>query len=140
MPTYYRSDMVEIHVEITGIALDKESWDMMEGGDPVAEEVNIFPGGQAPQVALGGLPKWSAITVERAWSEGLAAVYKQIANTVGSAPMSVSYIQRGANKLPTGVVDTYTGVLTSAERPKYSSKESTEAFLKLTMGVNGSVQ
>ena len=139
MPTYYRSDQAEIHVEITGIALDHESWDMMEGGDPVAEETVVFPGGQVPQVALGGLPKWSMVTVERAWSEALAGVYKQIANSAGSAPMTVSYIQRSGGK-PTGVVDTYTGVLTSAERPKYKASESTDAFLKLTMGCNGSVQ
>jgi hypothetical protein len=139
MPTYYRSNQAEVHVELTGIGLDKESWDMMEGGDPVAEETVVFPGGEAPQVALGGLAKWSPITVERAWSEALAGLYKQIANSVGSTPMTVSYIQRFNGK-PTGVVDTYTGVLTSAERPKYKATESVDAFLKLTMGVNGSVQ
>jgi hypothetical protein len=138
MPTYYRSDQAEIHVILTGIGLDKESWDMMEGGDPVAEEVVVFPGGQAPQVALGGLPKWSPITVERSWCEALALIYKQIANNAGAAPMEVSYIQRFGGK-PTGTIDTYSGVLMSAERPKYSAKESTDAFLKLTMSVNGSV-
>ena len=139
MPNYYRSDTVDIHVQITGIALDLESWDMMEGGDPVSESTLHYPGGMAPQVALGGLPKWSQIVVERAWGETLATVYKQIANSVGGAPMTVSYIQLGLNRIPTGVVDTYTGVLAGAERPKYKSSESVDAFLKLMMDVNGQV-
>jgi hypothetical protein len=139
MPVYYRTDMAEIHVELTGIPLDKESWDMMEGGDPVAPETPHFPGGMQPQVELGGLPKWTPIVVERGWAESLALVYKTIANTAGSTPATVSYIQLGANKQPTGVIDTYTGVLLAAERPKYKATESTEAFLKLTIGVNGQV-
>jgi hypothetical protein len=53
--------------------------------------------------------------------------------------VEVSYIQLNANKIPTGVVDTYTGVLTSAERPKYKADESTKAFLKITLDVNGQV-
>src|ERR1035438_6573812 len=118
MPVYYRTDEAEIHVESTVIAFDKESWGMMEGGDPTAEEVTIFPGGQQPQIALGGLPKWSLLTVEREWSEALINIYKTLVGTVGSAPITVSYIQRHAGK-PTGEVLTYTGVLTSAERPKY---------------------
>lgn len=139
MPTYYRSDEAEIHVEFTGVATDKLSWDMMEGGDPVAEETVVFPGGQEPQVALGGLAKWSPLTIERTWSEGLAGIYKALANGVGSIPVTASYIQHGVNKVPTGTVYTYTGVLTSAERPKYKSTESTDAYLKITVGVNGQV-
>lgn len=138
MPTYYRSNQAEIHVASPVIAFDLESWDMMEGGDPVAEETVVFPGGEAPQVALGGLPKWTPLTIERAWSETLAALYKAIANSAGTAPVTVSYIQRGAGK-PTGTVYTYEGVLTSAERPKYKATESVEAFLKITVGVNGQV-
>lgn len=136
---YLRSDQAEIHVEVTGVALDKESWDMMEGGDPVAEETVVFPGGMNPQVALGGLPKWSPVTVERTWSESLGADYKTLANAAGSAPCTVSYIMLNANKIPTGQVYTYTGVLASCERPKYKSSESTDAYLKLTIGVNGQV-
>ncbi len=139
MPTYFRSDTAEVHVESPVVGFDKESWSMMEGGDPVAEEAVIFPGGMEPQVALGGLPKWSPITVEREWSESLSLLYKQLANGAGSIPITVSYIQLGVNKIPTGVVDTYTGVLTSAERPKYKSTESTDAYLKLTVGINGQV-
>lgn len=139
MPLYYRSDQAEIHVVLTGVPLDTESWDAMEGGDPVADEVNHFPGGQKGQVALGGLPKWTPLTIERGWSEALAAVYKQLANGAGSIPGTFSYIQRGPGNQPTGVVDTYTGVLQSVERPKYKANESTEAFLKITCSVDGLV-
>lgn len=142
MPVYYRSNQAEIHVANVsgGIALpwDTESWDMMEGGDPVAEQVEIYPGGESPQVALGGLSKWSPVVVERAWAESLANLYKAAANNVGQAPITVAYIQRFGNK-PTGLVFTYTGVLVGAERPKYQSKESVEAYLKITVSINGLV-
>ncbi len=139
MPTYYRSDQAAIHVEISGVVLDQESWSMMEGGDPVSEEAVIFPGGMQPQIALGGLPKWSPVTVEREWSEALGGDYKALANSVGSALVTVSYIQLGVNKQETGQKYTYRGVLTSAERPKYKSTESTDAYLKITVGINGQV-
>jgi hypothetical protein len=139
MPTYIRSDQAEIHVSPSVIALDKESWDMMEGGDPVATETPIFPGGMEPQVELGGLPKWTPLTIERAWSETLAGVYKALANAAGSEPITASYIILGVNKIPTGQVYTYTGVLLSCERPKYKASESVEAMLKITVGINGQV-
>ena len=139
MPAYYRSDLAEIRVEVTGVPLDKEGWDMFEGADPVAEGVTVFPAG-GPQVALGGLPKWTPGTVERLWSEALAGAYKTLVGVCGFAPITVSYIQLAANKVPTGVIDTYSGVLKSVERPKYKSDESTDAFLKLTFDVDGSVQ
>lgn len=142
MPVYYKSNSAEIHVQsqATGIQLpfDLESWDMMEGGDPVAEAVEIFPGGEAPQVALGGLAKWSPLVIERAWSESLAGIYAKLANNVGNAPITASYIQRFQNK-PTGKSFTYTGVLVGAERPKYKATESVEAWLKLTVSINGFV-
>jgi hypothetical protein len=69
----------------------------------------------------------------------MALLYKTLANNSGSAPITVSYVQRGPNKAPTGVVDTYTGVLLSAERPKYKAGESTDAFVKITVGINGQV-
>ncbi len=136
---YFRSDQAAIHVEVTGVALDKEAWDMMEGGDPVAESTIHFPGGMEPQVPLGGLPKWSQLTVERAWSESLGAIYKTLVAGVGNAPGHVSYVQFNNAKQPQGQVYTYNCVLMSAERPKYKSDESTKAFLKCTFDVEGRV-
>src|SRR5215472_12901841 len=139
---YFRSDQAAIHVNVAGVALDKEPWDMLEGGDPVAEEVNIFPGGMAPQVALGGLPKWGPLTVERAWSEALGNVFKELIGGVGNAPAEVSYVQFNTSKQPVpgaGHTYTYTGVLLSVQRPKYKATESVEAFLKITVAVNGAV-
>ncbi len=138
MPVYYRSNQFEVTVTSTALALPTESWDMMEGADPVAASTPHFPGGEFPQVELGGLPKWTEGTVERAWSESLANVYKALANACGSLPIAVAVIQRGGGK-PTGVVFSYTGVLLSAERPKFKANESVEAFLKITVGVDGSV-
>ncbi len=139
MPQFYRSDQWAIHVEVSGVSLDKESWDMLEGGDPVAEETTVFPGGMQPQVALGGIPKWTPLTVERAWSEALGAVYKSLAGASGNGVATVSAVQLNNAKQPTGQVYTYTGVLTSCERPKYKATESVEALLKITVGINGAV-
>ena len=139
MAVYYKSNQALIHVSVTGVSLDKESWDMLEGSDPVADSNPAFPGGMADQVELGGLPKWSTGTVERLWSETLAAAYKELTGAAGSAPIEVSYVQLGANKAGTGTVFTYTGVLLGVERPKYKANESTEAYLKLTFGPNGKV-
>lgn len=138
---YLRSDQAEIHVESPAVAFDKDSWDMLEGADPVAEATEIFPGGMANQVALGGLAKWSPGTIERAWSESLALLYKQLANGVGSIPITFSYILLGANKipLPGAAPFTYNGVLASCERPKYEAKASAEAMLKITVSINGQV-
>lgn len=136
---YLTSNQAEIHVESPVVPFDKESWDMLEGADPVGEMVEIFPGGMENQVAVGGLAKWSPGTMERAWSESLALIYKQLANGVGSIPITFSYILLGVNKIPTGQVFTYTGVLASCERPKYKASESTEAMLKITVSINGSV-
>ncbi len=137
---YYRSDQARIDVTVTGAAnLDKLPWDMMEGGDPVAEEVQVFPGGMQPHVSVGGLAKWSPVVVERAWSEVLAIAYAELANGVGQAPATVAYTLLGSGKLPVGPSWTYVGVLIGAERPKYKATESVEAFLKLTVAINGAV-
>ncbi len=138
---YLRSDQALIHVSSPTAKFDKENWDMLEGGDPVAEETVVFPGGMQPQVALGGLPKWSPLTVERTWSETLASVYKELANGTGNILITVTYAPLGVNKqeLPSGEKFTYEGVLTSCERPKYKASESTDAYLKITVGINGQV-
>lgn len=141
MAQYFRTDQTLIHVGITGVTLSNEIvWEMMEGGDPVAEETVVFPGGMGDQVALGGLPKWSPLVIEGLWSETFMARYRELTEAVGSATTEAHFIQLGANKVPIpGGTISYTGVLTGAERPKYKSSESTDAYLKLTMGVNGKV-
>lgn len=139
MPTIYRSDQKSIGFTVSGITLDGVSWDSMEGGDPVAESVDVYPGGMAPQVALGGLPKWSEITIERLWSDVLVAQFKALTGVAGFAPITASDIILGANKVPTGVTITYTGVLTSVMRPGYKASESKDAYLQVKCSVNGQV-
>ena len=83
MAQYIRTDQAQINVEVPGVAFDKESWDVLEGGDNVAEEASVFPGGMKPLVQLGGFPKRSAITVMRPWADTLVPLYKALDAAVG---------------------------------------------------------
>lgn len=139
MAKFYRSDQAVINLTVSGITLDTASWDSMEGGEPVAESVDVYPGGMAPQVALGGLPKWSELTIERLWSDVLIAQFKALSSVAGFAPITASYVVLEANKTPSGTTITYTGVLKSVMRPGYKASESKEAFLQVKCDVNGQV-
>jgi hypothetical protein len=139
MARIYRSDQVSIHVTIRGVTLDTESWDMLEGGDNKAEEVTVFPGAMAEQVALGGIPKRSPITVERLWADSLIGAYKQIEGLVGKAEVEASYTVLGPAGESTGNTFNYTGVLTGCTRPNYKAGTSEEAKLSLEFSLNGSV-
>ena len=139
MARFYRSDQASINVTVGGIALDTASWDSMEGGEPVAESVDVYPGGMAPQVALGGLPKWSQLTITRLWSDVLIGQFKALSSVAGFAPVTASYVVLEPNKTPSGTTITYTGVLTSVMRPGYKASESKDAYLQITCSVNGQV-
>ncbi len=139
MPTYFRSDQAQINVFIQNVALDNESWGLMEGGDNVAEEATAFPGGMKPQVALGGFPKRSSLTISRPWSDALIGLYKAMDARVGLSKVTASYQVLNANKEPFGTPITYTGVLTSAVRPNYKAGTSEEAHLQITVATDGEV-
>ena len=135
-PVFYRSDQAAIHVTVAGVPLDNVVWDTMEGGDNVAEDVAYLPGGMAPQINLGGLPKRGDITVTRIWSDALVRVYKQLDQASGQAGVTVTYTVLDASGQSTGSSVTYTGVLKSVTRPNYDSNTSSEAKLQLVIGAN----
>lgn len=136
MATYYRTDNARIQVSVTGIVLDSVSWDMMDGGEIVAETTNYNPGGMEPAVELGGLSKRSDMTVERIWSDALIAVYKQLDNACGETAGSIGYTVLAKGVTVPGSAVTYTGVLKGVARPGYNSSSSAEAKLVLTFGLN----
>ena len=137
MPKFYRSDQAAVNINVQGVPLDTASWDSMEGADPVAESVDVYPGGMAPQVALGGLPKWSPLTITRLWSDVLIAQFKGLTGVVGFGPVTASYVVLEPNHTPSGQNITYTGVLTSCMRPGYKASESKDAYLQITVAING---
>jgi hypothetical protein len=136
---YYRSDQAAIHVKFAAITIDDESWSVLDGGDNVAPNKVVHPGGMAPTVALGGIPIRSDITVERAWSDLLFGAYKALDAASGIEPIEVGYVILNGPGKPQGTVFTYTGVLLSASRPGYKAGESNDAMLKLTVGPNGPI-
>jgi hypothetical protein len=136
---YFRSDQAAIHVSIEGVTLDGISWDVMEAGDNTVEGLVVHPGGMAEQVALGGIPKRSPLTVARLWSDTLIAVFKQIDSLAGQAAVTASYVVLNANKTATSNVETYTGVLGTVTRPNYKAGESTDAMLQIAVDLNGAL-
>jgi len=139
MPTFYRTDNGRVQVQVQGIVLDSISWDMMDGGDIVAETTNYNPGGMEPAIELGGQAKRSDMTVERIWSDALIAVFKQLDNACGETPITIGYtvLSKGVAVPNSGI--TYTGVLKSVARPGYNSSSSAEAKLVLTAGLNRNI-
>lgn len=139
MAVYYRSDQARIGVEVTGLTLDKESWDVLEGGDQVVEGVTLLPGGMAPQVARGGIPKRSAITVKRLWSESLINLYKKLDESAGNAPITVTYTVLNNRNSATTFTITYTGVLENVSRPNYDATKAEAAYLTITAQLEGGI-
>lgn len=136
---YYRSDQAQISVTVEGVAIDNVSWDSMEGGENEVEGLDILPGGMAPQIALGGIPKRKPVTIQRVWSDTLIGVYKALDAVAGNAAVTASYTVLGTNKKPAFSPITYTGVLGTVTRPNYKAGTSEEAFLQLMVHLNGEV-
>lgn len=134
-----RSDQALIRVEIEGVSIDKLAWSSFEGAEGTVEGEPVMPGGMEPQVAVGGVRKLSPVTVERDWSEALAAIYKQLFAVMGSAGAKPSYQPLGRNKVPVGEPFSYTGILTGVSRPNYKGASSEGAMLKLVIQLNGEI-
>ncbi len=134
---YYRSDQAAVHVKFAAIAVDDESWNVLDGGDNVAPNKVIHPGGMQPPVSLGGVPIRSEITVERDWSDALFQLYKELDAVAGNEPVEVGYVVLNSPGRPQGTIFGYSGVLLSASRPNYKAGESADALLKITIGPHG---
>lgn len=139
MPQYIRTDQAQVTVEVPGVALDKESWDTLTGGDNVAEEASVFPGGMKPLVQLGGFPKRSALTVSRPWADSLVGLYKGLDAAVGRARVTVAYQNLNTNREAVYTPFTYSGILTSVKRPDYKAGTSEAGHLEIVVSPDGEV-
>lgn len=137
MAVYFRSDQTTISVTVAGVALDNLSWDVMEGGDNTVEGLTLLPGGMAPQVAKGGIPKRSPLTIKRLWSEALILQYKALDAVAGNAEVKAAYTVLNTNKTPAFSPISYTGVLGTVSRPNYDAMKSEAAYLTIMVDMNG---
>lgn len=134
---YFRSDQSSIGVTVEGVTIDNASWDVLEGGENTVDEVTLLPGGMAPQVAKGGIPKRSTATVKRLWSEPLILKYKELDAVAGNAAVTITYTVLNTNKTPAYAPITYTGVLGTVTRPNYDATKSEAAYLQIMVALNG---
>lgn len=139
MAVYFRSDQASIGVTVEGVSLGNESWDVLEGADNAVDVITLLPGGMAPQVAKGGIPKRSNGTVKRLWSESLILQYKALDAVAGNANITVTYTVLNTNKTPAFAPITYTGVIGTVSRPNYDATKSEAAYLTVEFGLNGEV-
>ena len=135
-----REDQAVVHAAVTGVntpaSLALEGWSSLDGGDPEANNVKVFPGNMLPQQDLGGVVTWSDITITRPYSDVVHPYYGQWANVTGRASMWVSYTPKDANGNPTGGTITYQGVLKAVRRPGYNAQNTgNAAMLTIVMSV-----
>lgn len=136
----YRSDQASIGVTVAGIPIDNESWDVLDAGDAEVDNLKVAPGGMAPYLDLGGIPKPSNLTVARLWSDTLIVVFKQLYNVAGQAPVTVTYTVLEPNRTASALPPlTYTGTLGTVTRPNYKAGASEEAMLQITVGLNAQI-
>src|SRR5581483_9533276 len=131
MPVY-RSDQGSIVLNVQGASTDSTSWDYMEGGDMDPEVQQYNAGNMAPQIAVGGLRKRSAITLRRAWSDSTFPMYKSLDDASGDAPATVTYtpVKKTNGKVANvGKPITYTGILGKVTRPNFEAASSSIVYL-----------
>ena len=144
MPNY-RSNQFAIGLTVEGLPegkqTDKVRWDSLEGGDNTVEGTNYLPGGMAPLVALGGIPKRSALTLKRAWSTSLIEVFKALDQAAGQCPATITVATLKANGevVENAPVITYTGVLGTVTRPNYAAETGETAYLQVVVDPNGPI-
>jgi len=136
---FYRSDQTAIGVTVQGVTIDNVSWDVLEGGENTVDDIMLLPGGMAPQIAKGGIPKRSPVTVKRLWSEALILKYKELDAVAGNAEVTVTYTVLTPQKTPAFSPISYTGVLGTVSRPNYDATKSEPAYLTIMVGLNGEV-
>ena len=139
MPVY-RADQHAIHLSVAGVTVDNIVWDKFDGGDLTVDAAQYLPGGMAPQINLGGTPKRSDITLNRAWSYPLVSAFKALDGVTGRAAATVTVQTLSSSGSPTGVPVTYTGVLNGVTRPSTDSTGSnTIANLQVVIGANRAI-
>ena len=136
----FREDQAVVHAAVSGVntpaSLMLEGWSSLDGGDPEANNVKVFPGNMLNQEDLGGVTTWTDLTIGRPYSDIVHPYYGQWANVNGRAAMWVSYTPKDANGNPAGGTYTYQGKLKAVRRPGYNAQNTgNAAFLVLVMSV-----
>ena len=108
---YLRSDSFRLKAGVTGVNPPPiKSWQTWNGGDKTTEDTKTRPGGQEPQVSLGGPPTRSDLTITRLHGTELQPYIIQWEQALNST-MWASYTPLDANQNPSGPTITLHGIL-----------------------------
>jgi hypothetical protein len=130
----YRSDQALITVNIPGITIDTEPWDLWEGGEKKAESLKVFPGGMKDGVELGNTPSREPLKIGRKWCDPLIVTFKAIEALVGNGQIEASRTTLNANKQPVGSPITQSGIILEAGEVKYKAGPAEELMFMITIG------
>jgi hypothetical protein len=138
--TIYRTDQVSIGVTVAGVTLPNEPWDVLQGAGRTVKGVTALPGGQLPQRALGGIQERGPATLKKLWTATMLPVFKELEQTAGQAPITISYTVKATMTGPAIFSQTYTGVTGDVSRPDYDAKTSEPAYMTLMADLDGDAQ
>jgi hypothetical protein len=133
-----RKDQWNVTVRVAGRNLG--TFDVKTGGETDTDELTYKPGGMAPQVSLGGIPKIGQLIVHRMYTlERDQAVGHWLLTQVGRGHTVVQQQPLDPDKNAYGKPFTYDGVLKRVTLPEVDSNATEAALIELEVTINGGV-
>lgn len=131
-----RSDSFRIHVHVDGVNSPSiKSWQGLNGGDATSEDTKTRPGGQEPQVSLGGPPTRSDATATRLHTSELQKYIVQWENHINSG-MWISYTPIDSNRAQLGPTITLHGFLKGVTQNEKDADNQGKKTVSLVMSCN----
>lgn len=133
---YLRSDSFRLNAGVNGVnPPPTKSWQTLSGGDKTSEDTKTRPGGQEPQVSLGGPTTRSDVTVTRLHGTTIHPYIIQWEQAI-NAPMWVSYTPLDANANPAGPTIAIHGILKGVTQNEMDSDNQGKKTISLVMSCN----
>lgn len=130
---FLRSDAFRLKAAVTGVNPPPiKSWQTYSGGDLTAEDTKTRPGGQEPQVSLGGPTTRSDVTITRLHGTTIHPYIIQWEQAINQ-PMWASYTPLDANQNPNGPTITVHGLLKGVTQNEMDADNSGKKTVSLVM-------